>query len=373
MVDLKSQYKKICGEIDSEIKNVIESSAFIKGPAVKAFEKSLANYLNVENVIGCGNGTDALQLALMALDLNEGDEVITPSFTFIATVEVIKLLGLKPVFIDVNEDNYTLKVDKLESLISPKTKVILPVHLFGQCADMEQIMNIAAKYNLFVIEDNAQAIGAVYSFSDGTSKKSGTIGNIGCTSFFPSKNLGCYGDGGAVFTNDNALAEKIRILANHGMKTRYYHDYIGVNSRLDSIQAAILSVKLKYLDEYNNARLKAADYYDKAFENCEFLSIPKRNNNSSHVFHQYTLVTKDIDREDLKEFLANKGVPMMIYYPVPVHLQKAYKDENSNIELTVTEMLSESVISLPIHSEMGEDQLEYICSSVLEFIDKMSL
>ncbi len=370
MVDLKGQYQKIKDEVDKGIMDVIESTAFIKGPAVSKFQKNLEDYLNVKHVIPCGNGTDALQVAMMALGLKPGDEVITTSFTFIATAEVIALLGLTPVLVDVDPDTYNISPEAVRKAITGKTRAIVPVHLFGQSGPMEEILKIAEEFDLFVIEDNAQAIGADYIFEDGSRKKTGTIGNVGCTSFFPSKNLGAYGDGGAVFTNDDELAEQLRAIVNHGMKVRYYHDYVGVNSRLDSIQAAVLDVKLKYLDDYCNARRKAADYYDRAFAGHPKLKTPFRYEKSTHVFHQYTLVTKDVDRDALKAHLAEKGIPMMIYYPVPLHMQKAYKDPRyKEGDFPVTEYLSEHVISLPMHTELTEEQLKYITSSVLEFLN----
>jgi dTDP-4-amino-4,6-dideoxygalactose transaminase len=371
MVDLKGQYLKIKDEVDKGIMEVIETTSFIKGPAVQKFQSNLQDYLTVKHVIPCGNGTDALQVAMMALGLKPGDEVITTSFTFIATAEVIALLGLIPVLVDVDKDTYNIDPNAIRKAITSKTKAIVPVHLFGQSAPMEDIMAIAEEYDLFVIEDNAQAIGADYIFNDGSKKKTGTIGHLGCTSFFPSKNLGAYGDGGAIFTNDDKLAEQLRAVVNHGMKVRYYHDYVGVNSRLDSMQAAILDVKLKHLDEYCDARRKAADFYDAAFANHSKLKTPTRYQKSTHVFHQYTLVTSEVDRDALKEFLASKGIPMMIYYPVPLHMQKAYKSSRYNEgDFPVTEKLSETVISLPMHTELTEEQLKYITSNVLEFLNK---
>ncbi len=371
MVDLKGQYLKIKDEVDQGIMEVIETTSFIKGPAVQKFQSSLEEYLNVKHVVPCGNGTDALQVAMMALKLEPGDEVITTSFTFIATAEVIALLGLTPVLVDVNPDTYNIDPDAIRKAITSKTKAIVPVHLFGQSAPMEAIMDIAKEYNLFVIEDNAQAIGADYIFDDGSRKKTGTIAHIGCTSFFPSKNLGAYGDGGAIFTNDDKLAEQLRAIVNHGMKVRYYHDYVGVNSRLDSMQAAVLNVKLKHLDEYCDARRMAADYYDQAFASHPNIATPVRYEKSTHVFHQYTLVTKDVNRDALKAFLGEKGIPMMIYYPVPLHMQKAYiSPRYSEGDFPVTEKLSETVISLPMHTELTNEQLEYITSNVLEFLNK---
>ncbi len=370
MVDLQSQYENMKSEIDNAIHEVIDSCAFINGPAVKNFQEDLEKYLGVKNVIPCANGTDALQVAMMALNLQPGDEVITASFTFIATAEVIALLQLTPVLVDVDPLTFNIDPAAIEKAITPKTKAIVPVHLFGQCAPMEEIMAIAKKHNLHVIEDACQSIGSDYFFSDGTSKKSGTIAEIGCTSFFPSKNLGCYGDGGAIFTNDDELAKRIRIVVNHGMVVRYYHDYIGVNSRLDSIQAAVLKVKLKYLDDYASRRSMAADYYDKAFAGHPALKVPYRYPKSNHVFHQYTLVANGIDRQGLIDYLGSKGIPAMIYYPVPLHLQKAYLDPRYKPgDFPVTEMLSNSVFSLPMHTELDEEQLHHITQSVLEFLN----
>ena len=370
MVDLKSQYQKIKAEVDIAIQEVIDNTAFINGPAVQQFQKDLEAYLNVKHVIPCANGTDALQVAMMALNLKPGDEVITTSFTFIATAEVISLLGLTPVLVDVEPDTFNIDPAAIEKAITDKTKAIVPVHLFGQSANMERIMEIADKHNLYVIEDNCQAIGADYTFKDKSTKKAGTIGHMGCTSFFPSKNLGCYGDGGAIFTNDDELAKQLRIVVNHGMVVRYYHDLVGVNSRLDSIQAAVLKVKLKFLDEYAKARNYAASYYNNAFKNCPNLITPVVASFSTHVFHQYTLVSKGIDRAKLIEFLGSKDIPAMIYYPVPLHLQKAYLDPRyKQGDFPVTEMLSDSVFSLPMHTELDEEQLHHITSSVLEFIN----
>ena len=371
MVDLKGQYDKIKPEIDKAIQEVIETTTFINGPAVKDFQNDLEKYLDVKHVIPCANGTDALQVAMMGLDLKPGDEIITTSFTFIATAEVIALLGLTPVLVDVDEKTFNIYPEAIRKAITPKTKAIVPVHLFGQCADMEEINKIAKEHNLFVIEDTCQAIGADYIFSDGTRKKAGTIGHVSGMSFFPSKNLGCYGDGGAIFTNDDALAQQLRIVVNHGMVVRYYHDYVGVNSRLDSIQAAVLKVKLQYLDEYNKARQAAADFYDAAFANHPKLVTPFRDPKSTHVFHQYTLVTKDLDRDELQKFLTAKNIPAMVYYPVPMHMQKAYQDPRyKEGDFPVTEKLSKSVISLPMHTEMDEEQLKFITSSILEFANR---
>ncbi len=371
MVDLKSQYKKIKSQIDKSILDVIESSAFIKGPEVKKFQAELEDYLNVNHVIPCGNGTDALQIALMALGLEEGDEIITSNFTFAATVEVIALLKLKPVLVDVDRDTFALNPHEVEKAITPRTKAIIPVHLFGQCANMDSIMEIAQKHNLFVVEDTAQAIGADYTFADGTVKKAGTIGTIGTTSFFPSKNLGCYGDGGALFTNDDDLAKRLQAIVNHGMYKRYYHDEVGVNSRLDSIQAAVLRVKLPHLDEYSSARNKAAMFYNDAFKEIESLEIPVTASYSTHVFHQYTLKTKGINRDELQTFLKEKGIPSMIYYPVPLHKQKAYLQEGvTDGQFPVTKGLCKTVLSLPMHTELDEKQLEYITQAVLEFCNE---
>jgi UDP-2-acetamido-2-deoxy-ribo-hexuluronate aminotransferase len=369
MVDLKTQYENIKNEIDSAIFEVINSTAFINGPKVKEFASNLEKYLQVKHVIPVASGTDALQIALMSLDLKPGDEVITTPFTFVATVEVIALLGLKPVFVDVFDDTFTIDTTKIEEKITSKTKAIIPVHLFGQAADMEKIMEIANKHNLYVIEDIAQALGSEFIYSDGSTKKLGTIGHIGATSFFPSKNLGCFGDGGAIFTNDDTLANTLRSIANHGMKVRYYHDTIGVNSRLDSIQAAILDVKLKYLDQYNSNRRSAAEYYNNAFKNCEKIITPKTYEKSTHIYHQYTLKIINSDRDKLKNYLQEKGIPCAVYYPVPLHLQKAYAHYGyKEGDFPVSEKLSRIVLSLPMHTELDNEQLEYITSSVLEFL-----
>lgn len=371
MVDLKSQYEKIKTEVDSAIQNVLNNTAFINGPEVKEFQKELETYLGVKHVIPCANGTDALQIAMMALNLKPGDEVITADFTYVATAEAIALLGLTPVLVDVISDTFEIDVKAIEKAITPKTKAIVPVHLFGQCANMEAIMELAKKHNLYVIEDTAQAIGAEYYFNDGSKKKAGTIGTIGCTSFFPSKNLGCYGDGGALFTNDDNLAAKIRKVANHGQSVQYVHDEIGVNSRLDSIQAAILRIKLRDLDNYAAARNKAASFYDKAFANHPKLKIPARAKFSNHVFHQYTLQLIGVDRNAFRDFLASKDIPAMIYYPIPLHLQKAYLNDRYKAgDFPVTEKLCDSVVSLPMHTELDEETLKYITDSVLEFLKK---
>lgn len=371
MVDLKRQYQRIKPEIDAAIQSVIDSTTFIKGPAVKEFEEKLADFLGVKHVIGVANGTDALQIALMALDLQPEDEVITADFTYAATAEVIALLKLKPVLVEVNPDTFLIDAKEIEKAITPKTKAIVPVHLFGQVADMEVIMNIAQKHNLFVVEDTAQAIGADYTFSDGATVKAGTIGQIGATSFFPSKNLGCYGDGGALFTNDDELARKIRMIANHGQAVQYYHDEVGVNSRLDSIQAAILNVKLPHLNDYAQRRQAVAATYDNAFANHPNLKVPVRARNSTHVFHQYTLVLCGIDRELFRKKLAEKNVPSMIYYPVPLHNQKAYSDYSryTDVNFPITCDLCKNVLSLPIHTEMTEIELNYIIETVLELVN----
>ena len=371
MVDLLTQYSRIKPEVDKAVLDVIASSAYINGPEVKAFQAEMEQYLGAKHVIPCANGTDALQIAMMALGLQPGDEVITADFTYVATAEVIALLRLKPVLVDVEPGTFGIDPAALERAITPKTKAIVPVHLFGQCAKMEAIMDIARRHNLYVIEDTAQAIGAEYTFADGTVKKAGTIGTIGCTSFFPSKNLGCFGDGGAIFTNDDTLAGKIRMIGNHGQSVQYYHDEIGVNSRLDSMQAAILRIKLRHLDEYAAARNRAADYYDKAFAGNPKITTPAREKSSTHVFHQYTLVLNGVDRNAIREFLASKGIPSMIYYPVPLHLQKAYTDPRyKEGDFPVTEHLCANVISLPMHTELSDEDLAYITSGVLEFVNK---
>ncbi len=369
MVDLKGQYAKIQSEIDTAIQGVIDSVAFINGPTVHEFQAALEKYLGVKHVIPCANGTDALQLALMALQLKPGDEVITSPFTFIATAEAIALLGLVPVFADVDPDTFNINPGDIEHRITERTKAILPVHLFGQCADMDSINLIAKAHHLFVIEDACQAIGADFVGITAAPRKAGTIGHIGCTSFFPSKNLGCYGDGGALFTNDDTLAAMIRSLANHGMTVRYYHNHIGINSRLDSLQAAILKVKLSHLDSYAAARQKAANFYDKVFSGNPYLQIPERSSFSTHVFHQYTLKLINTDRQTLIANLQKKGIPAMIYYPVPIHLQNAFaKYGYKQGTLPVSEKLSQQVISLPMHTELDEQQLEFITSSMVEMI-----
>ncbi len=369
MVDLTGQYQKIKADVDKEIQEVIDSTQFIKGGKVKDFQVSLEQYLDVKHVIPVGNGTDALQLALMALDLKPGDEVITPTFTFIATAEVVALLGLTPVVVDVEWDTMCISIDSLKKAITPKTKAIVPVHLFGQNSNMEAIMEIAKEHDLYVIEDACQSIGADYKYSDGREAKSGCMGNVGCTSFFPSKNLGCYGDGGALFTNDDALAQKLRVLSNHGMEVRYHHDLIGVNSRLDSIQAAVLLAKLPHLDEYSAARNAAASYYNTAFAGIEQIETPVTAQFTNHVFHQYTLKLKGVDRAKLQAYLSERGIPAMIYYPIPLHMQKAYNDPRyKEGDFPVAEALAASVLSLPMHTEMTEEQLEYITRNVIEGI-----
>lgn len=368
MVDLKGQYDKIKVEVNSAIQSVIDSSAFIKGPALKKFQKELETYMAVKHVIPCANGTDALQLALMGLNLKPGDEIITSPFTFIATIEVIQLLGLKPVLVDIDPDTFNINPENIKKAITSRTKAIMPVHLFGQCANMDKILELAETHNLFVIEDTAQAIGAKYNFNNGRTGKAGTLGHIGTTSFFPSKNLGAFGDGGAIFTNDDELAEKLSIIANHGMKQQYYYEQVGLNSRLDSLQAAILSVKLKYLDAYNKARQKAAAYYDTAFQENPQISPPFRFKNSEHIFHQYTLKVKNGKRDALKHFLNEKGIPAMIYYPVGLHLQEAYKNLGYvEGDFPITEKICTEVLSLPMHTELDELQLKYITESVNEF------
>ena len=377
MVDLQSQYAKIQEQVDSKISEVLKSAAYINGPEVHAFQKNLETYLGVKNVIPCANGTDALQIAMMGLGLKPGDEVITADFTFAATVEVIALLHLTPVLVDVEKDTFNMDIAALKKAITPKTKAIVPVHLFGQCANMEAVLEVAKEHNLFVIEDTAQAIGANYTFKDGSKKKAGTIGTIGTTSFFPSKNLGCYGDGGAIFTNDDDLAHTIRGIVNHGMYKRYYHDVVGVNSRLDSVQAAVLNVKLPLLDGYCDARRKAAIFYNNAFKNNPNIVTPKTGNSCEsicencdcHVFHQYTLQILNGKRNELHQHLLDNGIPNAIYYPVPLHSQKAYTDERYNeADFKVTNELIDTVISLPMHTELDEEQLNFITSTILNFI-----
>ena len=371
MVDLNSQYLRIKEEVNAGIQHVIDTTTFIKGGKVNDFQQELEKYLDVKHVIPVGNGTDALQIALMALDLKKGDEVILPDFTFIATAEVVALLGLTPVLVDVDFETFNISIPALKNAITSKTKAIVPVHLFGQNADMESILEIAKAHELYVIEDACQSIGSEYTFADGRKMHSGCMGDIGCTSFFPSKNLGCFGDGGAIFTNNDELASRMRSIANHGMIVRYYHDMVGVNSRLDSIQAAVLEVKLKYLNDYTASRQAAAAYYDAAFAGVDQLIIPARNVQSTHVFHQYTLKLKNVDRQALQKHLESKGIPAMIYYPVPLHLQKAYQDVRYQAgDFPVAEKLSACVLSLPMHTELDEEQLEYITSNVLDFLHK---
>jgi UDP-2-acetamido-2-deoxy-ribo-hexuluronate aminotransferase len=376
MVDLKQQYLHIKAEVDAAILDVLDSSAFINGKPVQELATDLSTYLGVKHAIPCANGTDALQISMMALGLQPGDEVITASFTYIATVEVVALLRLKPVFVEVDPKTFCIDPEAIRKAITPKTKAIVPVHLYGHTANMDEIMKIAAEHNLFVIEDNAQAIGADYIYPDGTKKKTGSIGTVGCTSFFPSKNLGCYGDGGAMFTNDDALAEKLKMVANHGQKVRYYHEVVGCNSRLDTVQAAVLKIKLKKLDEYIAARRKVADFYDAAFAGHKNITTPYRAPYSNHVFHQYTLtldVFKDVAevRNGLSSFLAVQKIPSMIYYPVPSHRQKMFAASGAaEYDLKITDWLTDRVISLPMHTEMEEDQLQFIASNVLAYLDK---
>ncbi|QIJ89307.1 Pleiotropic regulatory protein [Mesoflavibacter sp. HG96] len=377
MVDLKGQYADIKQEVDTSIQEIIDNTAFINGPKVHQFQKNLENYLGVKHVIPCANGTDALQIAMMGLGLEQGDEVITADFTFAATVEVIALLKLTPVLVDVDPDNFNIDIDAIKKAITPKTKAIVPVHLFGQCANMEAIMQIAKEHNLYVIEDNAQAIGADFTYSDGTKAKAGTIGHVASTSFFPSKNLGCYGDGGAIFTNDDDLAHTIRGIVNHGMYERYHHDVVGVNSRLDSIQAAVLDAKLPHLDNYNQARRDAARKYNEALKDVPQITLPKTVNNCEgicdtcdcHVFHQYTLKLVNVDRDALVKFLNSHDIPCGVYYPIPLHKQKAYQDNRYNeADFTVTNQLVQQVISLPMHTELEDDQIEFITTKIKEFI-----
>ncbi len=370
MVDLKGQYEKIQAEIDAAVLKTIRDASFINGPEVATFTRNLSAYLGVAHVIPCANGTDALQVAMMALGFGPGDEVIVPSFTYVATAEVIGLLQLKPVMVDVDPFHFNITRANIEQAIGPKTKAIVPVHLFGQCADMEPILALAKEKGLYVIEDTAQAIGAMYKFSDGTQKQAGTMGHIGCTSFFPSKNLGCYGDGGAVYTNDSVLAERIRMVANHGQVKKYVHKYIGVNSRLDTIQAAILDIKLKYLDQYSAARRAAADRYDQLLSDIDGLRIPVRANNSTHVFHQYTVVIANGKRDALKRHLEIAGIPAMVYYPVPLNEQEAFRAIGAVVGLVnETERLCASVLSLPMHTELTYDQQYFIAKSIKAFLN----
>jgi len=371
MVDLKRQYQQIKEEVDSAILDVLDSAAFINGKPVADFSAQLATYLGVKHVIPCANGTDALQIALMALDLQPGDEVITPSFTYIATTEVIALLRLTPVFVEVDPRTFCLDPEAVKKAITPRTKAIMPVHLYGQAAPMEPILAIAEKHGLYVVEDNAQAIGADYLFSNGQRKKTGTMGTIGCTSFFPSKNLGCYGDGGAIFTADDTLANRLKMIANHGQSKRYYHDLVGCNSRLDTIQAAVLGIKLRKLDAYIEARRSAADRYDKAFTGNDRVQIPFRASYTNHVFHQYTLILDGPDRDGLQQYLADNSIPSMIYYPVPAHRQKMFSFfERNETLLPVTDWLTDRVISLPIHTELDSDQMAHIIHHVSAYLDR---
>jgi dTDP-4-amino-4,6-dideoxygalactose transaminase len=371
MVDLKSQYNRIKTEIDEAVISCISSTSFINGPAVKEFQNNLEKYLGVKHVIPCSNGTDSLQIAMMALGLRPGDEVICPAFTYVATAEVIGLLGLTPVMVDVDPKTFNLSASDIEKTITPNTRAIVPVHLYGQSCDMEPIMKLAVKHNLYVIEDNAQAIGADYTFLDGRIAKTGTIGHIGSTSFFPSKNLGCYGDGGALMTNDDELAKKMRMIANHGQEKKYYHKVLGCNSRLDTIQAAILNVKIKHLDLYSQARNAMASFYDTAFVEVDELEIPERQFNSTHVFHQYTLKVKNGKRNELQKYLSEKGIPSMIYYPLPLYKQEAFQQfVSSDFVLPTSEELCDQVLSLPIHTEMNSDHMNFICDSVKSFFNK---
>ena len=371
MVDTQTQYQKLKNEIDFAIKEVIESSAFINGKIVQEFAINLAKYLDVKHVIPCANGTDALQIAMMALGLRPGDEVITPSFTYIATTEVIALLQLTPVFVEVDRETFCIDPNSVRNAITPKTKAIVPVHLYGQSANMDEIMSIAREFNLHVIEDNAQAIGAEHIFNNGIKKKTGTIGTVGTTSFYPSKNLAAFGDGGALYTNDEELAAVLKMTVNHGQSKKYYHDIVGCNSRLDSIQAAVLNEKLKHLDDYIQARRMAADFYDKAFADCPHIKTPARAIYSNHVFHQYTIVMKNVNRDELHKFLAQKKIPSMIYYPVPSHRQKMFSHfDTASMDMPVTDWLCERVLSLPMHTELDEEQLKYISHNVLEFANR---
>jgi dTDP-4-amino-4,6-dideoxygalactose transaminase len=371
MVDTKTQYLHIKEAVDKAIHEVLDSAAYINGKAVQDFSAALSSYLNVKHTIPCANGTDALQIAMMALGLQPGDEVITPSFTYIATTEVVALLRLTPVFVEVDPKTFCIDPESVRKAITPKTKAIVPVHLYGQAAPMEAILQIAKEHNLYVIEDNAQAIGCDYTFSDGTKKKTGTIGDIGATSFYPSKNLGAYGDGGAIFTNNDELAHKMKMIANHGQQKRYYHEVVGCNSRLDSIQAAILNIKLKHLDQYNAARRAVAAHYDGAFANNPKITTPYVAPYSTHVYHQYTLQLNGVNRDGLNEYLATKKIPSMIYYPVPGHKQDMFSSFGlPKLDMPVTDQLTAAVISLPVHTEMEEEQLNYICTEVLNYVNQ---
>jgi len=368
MVDLAGQYQRIKPEIDQAIQEVLDATDFIQGESVRAFENELSHYLGGSHVISCGNGTDALQLAMMALNFQPGDEIILPVHTYVATAEVVSLLRLKPVFVDVHEDTFTINVAAVEKRISKRTVAIVPVHLYGQCAEMELLQNLASQHKLHVIEDAAQSLSANYKFSDKHIRKAGTIGTIGTTSFFPSKNLGAFGDGGAIITGDASLAAQLRMMANHGQRVKYRHDVIGVNSRLDTLQAAVLRVKLKRLDDYTGKRSAVANFYDERLKKLGFLKIPARASYSSHVFHQYTVRTDGVDRDKLRQYLQDNGIPTMIYYPIPLHQQLAYRQENvGEGSFPVTEQLSRTVLSLPIHTEMDEEQLNYICDTVAKF------
>lgn len=370
MVDLRSQYDKIKAEVDAGIQEVLDTTTYIKGGKVTDFQENLETYLGVKHVIPVGNGTDALQIALMALDLKPGDEVITPTFTFIATAEVVALLGLTPILVDVDFDTFNMDMAAVERAITPRTKAIVPVHLFGQNVSMEALLELAKKHHLHIIEDACQSIGARYTFADGRCEMSGCMGDIGCTSFFPSKNLGCYGDGGAIFTNNDTLAKKMRAIANHGMEVRYYHDVVGVNSRLDSMQAAVLEAKLPHLETYTKARQAAAEFYNHAFAGCEKLITPVTAKDTTHVFHQYTLKLVGVDREKVRHYLSEKAIPAMIYYPVPLHLQKAYQDARYQAgDFPVAEQLSACVLSLPMHTELDHEQLTYITEQVLAAVE----
>ena len=370
MVDLKSQYDRIKETVNASIQEVLDNTAYINGPEVQKFQKSLQEYLDVKHVIPCANGTDALQIAMMGLDLKPGDEVITADFTFAATVEVIALLQLTPVLVDVDADTFNISIDAIRKAITPRTKAIVPVHLFGQAANIDAIMELASEHNLYVIEDNAQAIGANYKSNDGSNKKVGTIGQVASTSFFPSKNLGCYGDGGAIFTNDDALAHKLRGIVNHGMYERYHHDVVGVNSRLDSVQAAVLNAKLPHLNQYNEARQKAAAAYSTALSNHKNIIVPVvKGEKDSHVFHQYTLRIIDADRNALMQHLLDNGIPCAIYYPIPLHAQKAYIDDRYHErDFPVTNQLCKEVLSLPMHTELEDEQIEFITNTILTFL-----
>jgi len=370
MLDLKGQYKRIKNEIDTAIHNVLDNTNFINGPDVHRFESSLADYLDSKYVIACANGTDALQIAMMALKLKPGDEVIVPSFTYAATAEVVGLLGLVPVLVDVDSFSFNIKTDDIENAISEKTKAIVPVHLFGQAADMERIMEIAGRYNLYVIEDNAQALGAKYTFSDSTVKQLGTIGHIGCTSFFPTKNLGCYGDGGAIFTQDPALAERVRMVTDHGQRVKYYHDIIGCNSRLDTLQAAVLDIKLKHLDEYSASRYRAAQIYKDLLEGINEITLPKEMSYSTHVYHQFTIQVSQ-RREEFREYLAKKGISSMIYYPMPLNNQKAFSSiSRVGASLKNSERLASTVVSLPMHTELTPQVQKIICEEIKLFFSE---